>query len=228
MSRADQGFEEAFAEANGKGLEITEVGRFLSEVQPERVRWLWPGRLARGKLNILDGDPGTGKSALTVDLAARVSVGRPWPDGSPCETGGVAILSAEDGVTDTIRPRLDAAGGDATKVLDISTVPSGNGDQSERIASIVHDLGIVQRGIERVNARLLIIDPLMAFLPSEVNSYSDQDVRRALAPVAKLAEETGVAVVIVRHLTKAPGGNPLYRGGGSIGSCATGTLGLSM
>jgi RecA-family ATPase len=98
-------------------------GVLLSEVRPERVRWLWEGRIALGKLNLVDGDPGTGKSALTTDLAARVSVGKAWPDEAECEAGGVVVLSADDGLADTIRSRFDAAGGDPTKAVAVSTVP---------------------------------------------------------------------------------------------------------
>ncbi len=190
------------------------VGRLLSTVQAEPVEWLWPGRIPLGKITLIDGDPGTGKSAMTMDLAARVSVGRAMPDGAPCEDGGVVLLNAEDGCADTIRPRLEAAGGNADLVLDLATVPDGD---NERLLSIPKDLDIIRRGIERVGAKLVIVDPLMAFLSGDVNSHHDQDVRRALAPLAKLAEETGAAVVVVRHLNKAAGGSPLYRGGGSIG-----------
>jgi len=83
----------------------------LSDVVPEHLRWLWPGRLPVGKLVLLDGDPGTGKSTIAVDWAARVSTGGRWPDGSSCPKGDVLVLSAEDGLADTVRPRLDAAAG---------------------------------------------------------------------------------------------------------------------
>ncbi|MDP9479879.1 MAG: AAA family ATPase [Actinomycetota bacterium] len=199
-------------------------GILLSEVVPERVRWLWEGRIALGKLNLVDGDPGTGKSAATTDLAARVSVGKPWPDGSECEAGGVVILSAEDGLADTIRPRFDAAGGDPSKAVALSTVPDAEGN--ERQISIPDDLHIIEAAIERVGAVLIVIDPLMAFLPGEVNSHRDQDIRRALAPLARLAERTGAAVVVIRHLNKATGGNALYRGGGSIGIVGAARSGL--
>ncbi len=199
-------------------------GILLSEVVPERVRWLWEDRIALGKLNLVDGDPGTGKSAATTDLAARVSVGKPWPDGSECEAGGVVILSAEDGLADTIRPRFDAAGGDPSKAVALSTVPDAEGN--ERQIAIPDDLHVIEAAIERVGAVLVVIDPLMAFLPGEVNSHRDQDVRRALAPLARLAERTGTAVVVVRHLNKATGGNALYRGGGSIGIVGAARSGL--
>lgn len=199
------------------------VGRLLSEVEPECVAWLWPGRIPLGKLSVVDGDPGLGKSAMTTDLAARVSTGRPWPNGEECEAGGAVICSAEDGLADTIRPRLDAAGGDASRVLSLATVSDG---AAERILVIPEDLDLIRQGIERVGAKLVIVDPLMAFLSGKVNAHKDQDVRRALAPLAKLAEETGAAVVVVRHLNQSSGGNSLYRGQGSIGIVGAARSGL--
>jgi len=201
-----------------------EYGVLLSDVVPERVRWLWKGRIALGKLNLVDGDPGTGKSAATTDLAARVSVGKVWPDGTECKVGGVVILSAEDGLADTIRPRFDAAGGDPSKAVAVSTVPDAEGN--ERQIAIPGDLHVIEAAIERVGAVLVVIDPLMAFLPGDVNSHRDQDVRRALAPLARLAERTGAAVVVIRHLNKGTGGNALYRGGGSIGIVGAARSGL--
>lgn len=191
------------------------VGVLLADVAPERVEWLWEGRIPKGKLTLVDGDPGLGKSNLTTDAAARITAGRPWPDGSPCEKGGVVLMNAEDGLADTIRPRVDAAGGDVSKVLALATVPEEDGE--DRLLSIPEDLPIIERGIRQVEASLVVVDPFMAFLSGNANSHKDQDIRRALAPLAKLAERTGVAVVIVRHLNKATGGNALYRGGGSIG-----------
>jgi hypothetical protein len=192
-----------------------EIGKLLSNVEPENISWLWSSWLALGKLALVDGDPGLGKSAMTLDFAARVSAGKNFPDGAGCEAAGVVLLSAEDGLADTIRPRLDAAGADASKVLSLATVPDENGH--ERILSIPEDLGLIERGIRRVEARLVVVDPLMAFLSKDTNSHRDQDVRRALAPLAGLAERTGAAVLVVRHLNKATANNPLYRGGGSIG-----------
>ncbi len=200
-------------------------GILLSDVVPERVRWLWKSRIVLGKLNLVDGDPGLGKSAVTIDLAARVSAGKPWPDGSECEAGGVVILSAEDGLADTIRPRFDAAGGDPLRAVAVSTVPDAGGG-SERQIAIPDDLRVIEAAIERVGALLVIIDPLMAFMPAEVNSHRDQDVRRMLAPLSRTAERTGAAIVVVRHLNKATGGNALYRGGGSIGIVGAARSGL--
>jgi hypothetical protein len=196
-------------------LRPEEIGRLLSGVEPEKVTWLWPSWLALGKLALMDGDPGLGKSAMTLDLAARVSVGKVFPDGAECEPAGVVLLSAEDGLADTIRPRLDAAGADTSKILSLATVPDKDGH--DRLLSIPEDLALIEKGIGRVGARLVVVDPLMAFLSNDTNSHRDQDVRRALAPLASLAERTGASVLVVRHLNKAAANNPLYRGGGSIG-----------
>lgn len=200
---------------DGVSDEAASPGVLLSDVAPEKIDWLWPGRLPRGKVVLLDGDPGLGKSLVTLDLAARVSAGRGWPDGGGCEPDGVVLLSAEDGLADTIRPRFDAAGGVPARAVALSTVSDTEGN--ERQIAIPHDLGTIEAAIERVGAVLVVIDPLAAFLAGDVNSHRDQDVRRALAPLARLAERTGAAVVVVRHLNKASGGNALYRGGGSIG-----------
>jgi AAA domain len=202
-------------ERTAKDLRPEEIGKLLSDVEPEEVSWLWPAWLAYGKLALVDGDPGLGKSAMILDLAARVSVGKAFPDGAECEPSGVVLLSAEDGLKDTIRPRLDSAGADVERILSLATVPDENGH--ERYLSIPEDLVLIEKGIRRVGAGLLIVDPLMAFLSSETNSHRDQDVRRTLAPLAGLAERTGVAVLVVRHLNKTSANNPLYRGGGSIG-----------
>jgi hypothetical protein len=206
--------------SNGRGP----LGTILADVEPEKVEWLWDRRIPLGKITVLDGDPGNGKSVITTDLAARLSVGRRFPDGQPCEAAGVVIMNAEDGLADTIRPRLDAAGGDASRVLSLATVPVGDhGD--ERHLTIPEDIPIIQAGIERVGAKLVIIDPLMAYLSGNSNAHKDQDVRRALAPLARMAERTGAAL-LVRHLNKAQGGNALYRGGGSIGIIGAARSGL--
>jgi hypothetical protein len=127
----------------------------------------------------------------------------------------VVLLSAEDGVADTIRPRLDAAGANVERILALATVPNENGH--DRLLSIPEDIPLIEKGIRCVGARLVVVDPLMAFLSTETNSHRDQDVRRALAPLAGLAERTGTCVLVVRHLNKAMANNPIYRGGGSIG-----------
>ncbi len=200
------------------------AGKLLSEVEPERVEWLWPGRLPLGKLAVLDGDPGLGKSVVTLDLAARVSAGLELPDGERCGPAGIVLLSAEDGLRDTIKPRLDAAGADTERIVALSTVTEAK--TGERVISLSKDLAIIERAIERVGAGLVVVDPLTAFLSEKTDSYKDQDVRRALAPLATLAERTKTTILVVRHLNKAAGGNTLYRGGGSIAIIGAARSGL--
>src|SRR5215208_1265873 len=131
------------------------------------------------------------------------------------EAAGVVIVSAEDGVADTILPRINAAGGDPSKIVVLNIVPDGDG--RERFLSLPEDIPHVRRAIARVGAKLVIFDPLMAFLSANLDAHRDHHVRRVMAELAALGEDTGVAVVVVRHLNKASGTNPLYRGGGSIG-----------
>lgn len=194
---------------------------FLSDVVPERVEWLWPGRIPRGKLTVGEGDPKTGKSTLGLDIAARVSTGSPFPDGARLPGPGVVIvMSAEDGLADTIRPRLDAAGADPSNVLAWESVPVMNDDgvvSGMRPPSIPRDLEVLEKLIVEHGAVLVVIDVLAAYLGSDVDGHRDQDIRRALMPLAKLAERTHAAILVLRHLNKSPGGNAIYRGGGSIG-----------
>jgi hypothetical protein len=204
--------------------DLGEVGKSLADVEPEEVEWLWPRRIPKGKITVLDGDPDNGKSVMTTDVCARVSVGRTMPDGTPTDVAGAVILSAEDGDADIIRPRFDAAGGDPFKVRLLGTIPEGNDE--ERPFVIPNDLPILERAIRQVGASIVVIDPLMAFLSGKVNSNRDQDVRRALTAVKRVAERTGAAIVIVRHLNKATGMSPLYRGGGSIGIIGAARSGL--
>ncbi len=188
----------------------------LADVVPERVRWIWPGWLPVGKLVILDGDPNLGKSTLALDIAARVSRGLPMPDGSIGELGGprgVVILSAEDGLGDTTRPRLDAAGADCERIEAIYATGDGEGDPMPTLA----DVAQVRATIKAKNAALVIVDPFMAYVPANVNSWRDQDMRRILSPWIRLASETGATVLLIRHLNKSAGSQAMYRGGGSIG-----------
>jgi hypothetical protein len=198
----------------------------LADVTLEPMRWLWPGRVPLGKLTILDGDPGLGKSALTLDLAARVSRGTVMPDGSRADCdgpAGVVLLCAEDGLGDTIRPRLEAADADLHRVVTFTSVREG---LDRRLVTLPIDCERLARTVAEEEARLVIVDPLMAFLDPAVNSYRDQDVRRALAPLVLLAQQFGVAVLVVRHLTKMADASPLYRGGGSIGIIGAARSGL--
>jgi putative DNA primase/helicase len=196
----------------------------LNTVEPEAVDWLWAGRIPFGKLTVVDGDPGLGKSTLMLDLAARVTTGRAMPDGSPSRKGSVVLLTAEDGLADTVRPRLDAAGADTALVEALTAVLGERG--APQSITLPDHLDALRQTVERSGASLVIVDPLMAYLGSYVNSRLDHDMRRSLTPFAAMAEETGAAVVIVRHLNKSSGGSALYRGGGSIGIIGAARAGL--
>jgi hypothetical protein len=209
----------------------------LADVESRPVRWLWPGRLPLGKLTVLDGDPGLGKSAITLDVAARVSAGRPFPDGAASDLDGprgVVLLSAEDGLADTVRPRLLAAGADLAHVSALTSVvdrplrrrrPDTAARPVFRLPNLA-DLVAIRRAVRAVGAALVVVDPIMAYLPRDVDSGRDSAVRALLARLAGLAQAEDVAVLVVRHLTKRAGRNPLYRGGGSIGIIGAARSGL--
>lgn len=198
--------------------------RPVSQLAARPVCWLWPGRLALGKLALLDGDPGLGKSLVTLDLCARLSTGRPFPDGGPCASVGTAVvLNGEDGEEDTIRPRLQALGADLERVF---VLPRTRGTTAEPF-SLLTGADLLDEALTKTRARLLVIDPVVSFLGPGVFDGSDRSVRRALLPLAQLAEGHGCAVLLVRHLNKRGGSRAVYRGGGSIGfvgACRSGWL----
>jgi hypothetical protein len=198
----------------------------LSEVEALPVEWLWQGRIPLGMLTVLDGNPGLGKSSVTLDLAARLSRGDVMPDGTPGPTAaGVVLLSAEDDLARVIRPRLEAASADLHRIVTVHVLEAGE----RRDPFITEaDLAEVERRGREIGARLVVIDPLMAYLPLDVNAHRDQDVRWALRRLAATAERMGAAVVVVRHLNKTSGGPALYRGGGSIGIIGAARSGLML
>jgi archaellum biogenesis ATPase FlaH len=198
----------------------------LSSLEPLSLDWLWPGYIPAGMLAILDGDPGLGKSLLTLDLVARVTRGWAMPGQPPSlaskPRGGV-VLSAEDDLARTILPRLIAAGADVHRVAVVALREHGT---TREPVICLEDLSAVEQAIAEVDAAILVIDPLVAFLSDTVNANRDQDVRRSLSLLADLAERTGTAVVAVRHLRKSGADNPIYRGGGSIGIIGAAREGL--
>jgi RecA-family ATPase len=205
----------------------------LADVQPQRTTWIWPGRIPRGKLTVLDGDPGLGKSLMTMDLAARVTRGDVMPDKQPNDLdgpAGVVVLNAEDGLADTVRPRLEAHGAVLERVVALTGVRRLPEDPNDLTpiedAPHLKDIKELEEAIASTGAALAIIDPLMAFLPDDVNAHRDQQIRRVLAPIAALAERTNAAILVVRHLNKGSASNPLYRGGGSIGIVGAARSGL--
>lgn len=190
-------------------------GVVLSEVQPQEVGWLWKNRIPAGKVIMLEGDPGEGKSILSLEIAARLTRGEALPGAEGGLEGGVVILTAEDGLADTVRPRLIAAGADLSRIVAVNYGPERAGEL--RISNIVTGISAIEDAIRQVKARLVIVDVLMAYLPLSTNCDRDQHIRLALAPLAAMADRLGVAVICIRHLRKSAAASPLYRGGGSIG-----------
>lgn len=177
----------------------------LSEVKTQPVEWLWSNRIARGKLTLLDGDPGLGKSTLTLAIAAAMTTGQPMPGESISRPpGNVLLIAVEDGVADTIQPRLKAAGADLDRVFVVGS-PICLRDDLDHLRNLIVDH----------EAALVIIDPLMAVLGADASS--DQKVRSVLTPLGDIANCTGAAILMVRHLTKGGGKSALHRGGGSMG-----------
>lgn len=187
----------------------------LDQVTTTRVNWLWPGRLAIGHLAILDGDPGLGKSLVTLDLCARITTGSPFPDGQPgTRPGNVVVLNGEDGVHDVIPGRLRAAGADFKHV---QVFDRADGEADLRLPGQVNRL---EEAVARRGACYVVLDPITAFLDTGVNLANDRCVRAALAPLAGLARRHRCVIHMVRHLNKSGGDNPLYRGLHSIGFTA--------
>ncbi|MGD2109736.1 MAG: AAA family ATPase [Phycisphaerae bacterium] len=194
----------------------TVIRRRLSDVTPEDVSWLWPGRFPYGKLSLIVGDPGLGKSFLTLDIAARLSCGTPWPDlrDARIETTNTVILSAEDDPADTIRPRLDAAEADVTRIHVVEAVQR-NEDGDRAYFNLDLDLKPLEDCIVATNARLVVIDPVSAYL-GDRDSHSNADIRGLLAPLSDLAARRRCAVVAVTHMNKSGASRALYRAMGSL------------
>lgn len=193
----------------------------LSDVKSEPVSWLWPGRFAIGKVTLVVGDPGKGKSLLTLDMAARVSRGDTWPDRQPerREPGGVLLLSAEDSLSDTVRPRLEAAGANMDRITAIEACVIDAGGK-RRTFDLGRDLHALAERMSAVpNCRLVVIDPISAYL-GKVDSNNNADVRGVLTLVSEFAERHRVAVVAVTHQNKSGEVRSIHRAIGSVGFIA--------
>lgn len=194
------------------------VVQCVADVQSERVSWLWRRRFARGKLTLLMGDPGVGKSFITIDATSRVTRGGTWPDGDDVGTAGnVLFLAVEDGIGDTIRPRLERAGADLSRVFVLTTVRDETGD---RMPDFEQDMAALEQVIVERNPVLVVVDPVSSYL-GKSDSYKDTEIRRVLTPLVVLAERQKVALVALVHMTKgSKEGKALYRAMGSIAFAA--------
>jgi putative DNA primase/helicase len=189
----------------------------LADVRMEGIDWLWPLRLAVGKVTMLSGDPGIGKSHISIDAAARISTGSDWPlDGEKARRGSVIILAGEDAPNDTIRPRLEAAGADCKRVCLVKMVEQGDGRR--RLLSLRTDLDLIEKEMERIgDVRLIIIDPVSAYLGDD---RRDPNQLTTLAPVfnalSDFAERTKTAVLVIHHPTKSKVDKAIHSMSGSL------------
>jgi putative DNA primase/helicase len=183
-----------------------------STLTPEPIRWLWPGWLARGKLHILAGAPGTGKTTIAISLAATLSAGGRWPDGTRSAAASVVVWSGEDDAGDVLQPRLALAGADLDRVRFLTGISEQGKDRSFDPA---HDIASLRDALVGQGVQLLIIDPIVSAIAGD--SHKNAEVRRGLQQLVDLAVEMGVAVLGITHLSKGTAGrDPLERVTGSL------------
>jgi putative DNA primase/helicase len=190
-----------------------------SDLQPEKLTWVWPGRIPEGKLVLLGGPPGLGKSQLTAFMAATISNGGDWPcnEGSTA-VGSVIFMSAEDGIEDTIVPRLMAAGAnlESVHIVASATKPDGTG---RKTFSLKTDVDLLEAKAKEIgDVRLIIVDPISAYMGGS-DGNGNVETREVLEPLAEMANRLHIAVVAVTHLNKGGGGGnqtALNRFSGSI------------
>jgi RecA-family ATPase len=195
-------------------IDATVALRQASEIPVERISWLWSGWLARGKLHMLGGAPGTGKTTIALSLAAVISKGGQWPDGTPfMAAGNVIMWSGEDDAADTLVPRLSAMGADLGKVHIVSDVTDPDG---RRPFDPAHDMpSLIAKARELGEVGLLIIDPVVMTVAGD--SHKNAEVRRGLAPLVTFAQKLDAAVLGVTHFSKGTSGRePLDRLTGSL------------
>jgi RecA/RadA recombinase len=186
---------------------------YYDMVETKEVSWLWFPFIPIGKITIVQGDPGEGKTTLMLKIAAMVSNGQSVPDGESCEEPmNVIYQGAEDGASDTIKPRLIKAGADCSRIAFIET---------EQMDALVFGDDRFEKAVKECSAKLLIIDPLQAFLSGNPELQKPGGLRAALASLSRVAEENQCAVVLIGHLNKSNGGKGIYRGLGSIDIAAT-------
>jgi hypothetical protein len=197
---------------NGRPCATANLVR-ASELKPKPVRWLWPGWLARAKLHIIGGQPGAGKTTLAMAMAAIVSRGGRWPDGSHSPLGNIVIWSGEDDPADTLVPRLIASDADMTRVYFVDAMTEGN---ERRPFDPAKDIPALLSVIEKIGgAAFIIVDPVVNAVAGD--SHKNTETRRALQPLVKLAASANAALLGVTHFSKGTAGRePIERITGSI------------
>jgi RecA-family ATPase len=189
-----------------------------SEIEPERINWIWPGIIGSGRVTGIVGYPGLGKSQVAIDVAATVSTGREWPGGvANGNAGDVLVLSAEDDVAHTIVPRLIAAGANRTRVHVVKAIIE---DGVERAFSLSLDLDRLEKEYDLGLVRLVMIDPVTAYLGTttgrRINRNYGADVRTILDRLAMFAARHDLGVLAISHLNKATGAKAITRIAGSL------------
>jgi len=179
----------------------------MSDIQAEEVKWLWYPYLPRGKITIVQGDPGEGKTTFVLSLVALLTTGQPLPENdSALPPMNVIYQTAEDGLADTIKPRLTVAGADCSRVLVI--------DESRKELTLRDER--LEQAVKETGAGLIVLDPLQAYLGDGVDMHRANEVRPVFKKLCAMAEHTGCAVVLIGHMNKMQGAKSSYRGLGSI------------
>ena len=178
----------------------------MAEVEKETIEWLWYPYIPYGKITIIQGNPGDGKTNLALKIAACVSSGTPLPGLPELEQQKVIYLSAEDGVRDTLKPRLEELGADTKNILFFK--------EEDKPTSLTQR--IIEIALDMSGAKVLIIDPIQAFMGSRTDMNKANEVRETLRPVGELAEKYKCSIILIGHLNKAQGLNSIYRGIGSM------------
>jgi hypothetical protein len=194
----------------------------MSSIKSEKVSWLWKPYLPIGKITLLDGWPGIGKSWLTCKLAAIVTRGGGFPNGQAFEPGNVLMFSAEDGLADTLRPRLDACGADVEKVIALNFLEKDG-------LAVFDPKGLIrfEATIAEYEALLVIVDPLFAFTGGALDIHRANECREVSRILAAIAARQRCNMLCVRHLNKSGGnGSPMRAGIGSIDWLAAARVGL--
>ncbi len=194
------------------------ISHLASDLTPEKLVWIWPDRIPEGKLVLLGGPPGLGKSQLTAFISAVVSNGSSWPCGEGnAPQGNVIFMSAEDGIEDTIVPRLMAAGADLTRVRIVAAATKKDGT-GRKTFSLKTDVDLLEDLARQTgNVRVIIVDPISAYMGG-ADGNGNVETREVLEPLADMANRLRIAVVAVTHLNKGGAGNQkaLNRFAGSI------------
>lgn len=179
----------------------------MSDVQAEEIKWLWYPFIAYGKMTIVQGDPGDGKSTLVLNIAAKLSRGeRLEPEMNIDKPVNVIYQTAEDGLADTVKPRLEQAGADCSRISII--------DESEKSFSMIDER--IEKAIIAAEAGLLILDPIQAYLGGGTDMNRANEARELTKRLGGIAERTGCAIVLIGHMNKGSGAKAAYRGMGSI------------